>query len=192
MRLQKKFLYLLTFAYSASIFSTGILAPIYAFFVEKIGGGILEASWAVALYSIVTGIGTIVLFKTPWSHVYAKHFFWIGWLLWLISIWVYVGMEDVYMLYISQIVNGIGTALSQPVFDAEFSKNITKDLSGGWALFEGVTSIFSGLAAIAGGVIATWYGFEVLIYCMIFIATVSFLGIAYYTSIQKDFTESLE
>lgn len=180
--MQKKYIYLLTFAYAFSTFAQGILMPIYAFFVQKIGGGILETSWAIGLYAIIRGLGTIAIHKTAMSHKYPRHFLWIGWFLWLMSLAVYFIMQNIITLYISQIISGLGEALEEPIFDAEFSKIVAKDPAVGWSIFEGTISIFSGIAAFVGGFIATWYGFDVLLFCMIGIATISFLLIAYYTS----------
>lgn len=179
--MQKNYIYIITFAYAFSTFAHGILMPIYAFFVQKIGGGILETSWAIATFSIITGIGTILIHKTTLSHTYSKHFLWIGWFLWLLSVSVYFLMQNIWMLYVSQLLNGLGTAMSEPIYDAEFSRITASNPSAGWAFFEGVTSIFAGIAAIAGGFIAAWYGFDVLIYCMITVATSSFFLIVYYT-----------
>ena len=175
------FLYLLTLAYAFSTFASGILMPIYAFFVQKIGGGILETAWAMALYSILTGFGTILIHKTTWSHTYRKHLLWGGWLIWLISMIIYLVMQNVVALYISQILNALGDAICGPVFDAEFSKKIEENLSGGWAMFEGTISISEGIASILGGSIASYYGFEALLYCVITVAMISFLLIAYYS-----------
>jgi MFS family permease len=181
-------LYLITLAYAFSTFAQGVLTPIYAFFVQHIGGGILETSWAIATYSIITGVGTILIHKTNWSHTYRRQFLWGGWLLWLMSVGVYLIMTNIYLLYISQILNGLGVAVFEPIFDAEFARKVSRDPSSGWSLFEGVTSIFSGVASLAGGFIATHYGFNVLIYCMFAVAATSFCLIAYYTHTQKHFS----
>ena len=175
------YLYLLTVAYACSTFSTGILTPIYAFFVQKIGGGILETSWAIGLYSILCGIGTMVVHKTHWSHTYRKHLLWIGWLVWLSSVLIYLIIQNIVALYIAQILNALGDAICEPVFDAEFGNKISANPAGGWALFEGTVGIAEGIAAIVGGMIATYYGFEILLYCVITVATSSFLMIAYYS-----------
>ena len=159
--------------------------PIYAFFIQNIGGGILETSWAIALYSILSGIGTILVHKTTWSHTYRKHLLWGGWLIWLLSMAVYLIMQSILMLYLSQILNALGEAMCEPVFAAEFSEKIESNPAGGWALFEGTVSISSGIAAMIGGFIATYYGFDALLYCVILVATLSFLLIAYYSYINE-------
>ncbi len=185
--MKQLFFYIITFAYAFSTFSNGILLPVYAFFVLKLGGGILETSWAIGLYSIVTGLGTIIIHKTSWSHNNAKHCLWGGWFLWLLSVLIYLIMDNLALLYLSQLFNGLGSALSEPVFDAEFTKQIKKDdLSGGWAFFEGMINIFSGFASLIGGFLVTKYGFSTLINCNIAVAILSFTLIIYYTYHMKE------
>lgn len=175
------FVYLLTFAYAISTFASGILMPIYAFFVQKIGGGILETSWAIALYSVLYGLGTMLIHKTPWSHKFRMHFLWIGWLMWLFSIMIYLVISTVTILYISQLLNALGDALYEPVFDSEYAEHVASDPCAGWAFFNGTTSIFSGVASLVGGIIATHFGFDVLLYCVMAFGSISFLLIVYYT-----------
>lgn len=177
---ERSYVYLLTFAYAVSTFATGILMPIYAFFVQKIGGGIFETSWAIGIYSILFGLGTIIIHKNALSHKYRMTLLWVGWLLWLMSMFIYFLMSTILVLYLSQIINALGDALYEPVFDAEFSKHIAADPDGGWAFFNGTTSIFAGVASILGGFIAIHFGFEMLLYCVIGTGIVSFLLIAHY------------
>lgn len=183
--MQRNYPYLITFAYAFSTFTQGILTPLYAFFVQKIGGGILEASWAIGTYSVVTGLCTIILHRTASGHGYRERFLWGGWFLWLIGVAIYFVMYNVYLLYLSQLFNALGTAMAEPVFDAEFSEKVASDPAGGWAFFEGITNVFSGVASILGGIIASWYGFDTLINYMIGCATLSFFLIVYYMRCKK-------
>lgn len=96
--------YLLTFAYAASVFSSGILIPIYAFFVQKIGGGIIETSSTIAVSSMIYGFGIIILYKTSWGDTHPRLLLWFGWFLWLLSLILYLVMSYVTILYVSQIV----------------------------------------------------------------------------------------
>lgn len=184
--MHKKGLRILLYAYSASIFSSGILVPIYAFFVQKIGGGIFEASSTMAISYIFTGIATLLIFRTKWSHIYQKECLIIGWLFWLISISMYCYITNIAMLFISQCFNGMGNALSASTYDAEYSKQASNNLVHGWSIWEGTINIFSGIAAVAGGFIVTHYGFDALMLCMTSIATASFLSIVYYVYREKN------
>lgn len=176
---------LIAYAYATSIFAQGILVPIYAFFIQKIGGGILEAAWAVSLFYIVTGILILCISKSKWSKKYRKECLCAGWFLWLISIVMYCCIKNIQMLFVSQVLGGLGNAISTPAYDAEYSEQASKDLLEGWGFWEGITSISSGIAAVTGGFIASYFGFEVLMICMSVIATISFLLILFYIEREK-------
>lgn len=182
---QWRFIYLLTMAYAIATFASGILVPIYAFFVQKIGGGILETSQAIAVYSLFYGTLTILIHKTKISHTYRIAFLWGGWLTWLFSIMLYFMISSIVVLYISQMLNALGDAMYEPIFDEEFSKQITADPSRGWAFFNGTISIFSGIAAFIGGLIASYLGFDILLYCVMGVGTLSFFLIVYYARAIK-------
>lgn len=182
---QRRFIYLLTMAYAIATFASGILVPIYAFFVQKIGGGILETSQAIAVYSLVYGILTILIHKTKISHTYRIPFLWVGWLIWLFSITIYFMISSLLVLYISQMLNALGDAIYEPIFDEEFSKQIIADPSRGWAFFNGTISIFSSIASLIGGLIASYFGFDILLYCVMGLGTLSFFLIVYYTWVLK-------
>ena len=183
---KKQYLYLITLAYACATFGSGLLLPIYAFFVQKIGGGIVETSWAIALFSIVMGVTILAIAQTKWSHVYRKECLLVGWFIWLLGLILYCYIRDITMLFIAQILNGLGNALSSPAFDAELSEQASDDLSGGWGILEGVTSIFSGLAAIIGGYLTSRYGFDTLFAFMIGTSSFSFILILYYFYEQKE------
>src|SRR3990167_10694900 len=99
--MSKKGLNLLVYAYATSMFSSGILTPIYAFFIKKIGGGILETSCAISLFSIISGIVALLIYRTKWSHTYQQECLCIGWFLWLISIFMYCYITTLTMLFLS-------------------------------------------------------------------------------------------
>lgn len=178
--MQKYYINLLIASYSISTFSQGILAPIYAFFVLKIGGGILETSIAVALFSIVTGVSTILIYRTKASKTYQKEFLCFGWFLWVISVSMYFFVTNIYTLLATEILSALGSAISNPAYDAEYSKQTIDNLSGGWAIHEGVSTIFYGLACLCSGFIASQFGFPMLILFMTILASISFFMILQY------------
>ena len=179
-------LYLLIYAYAFSTFASGILMPIYAFYVKKIGGGIIETTWAIGLYSVLCGIGTIYIHKTNWSRKYRKNLLWIGWLCWVLAMSSYLIIKTILVLYVAQILIALSEAITEPIFDAEFSERASANFSDSWALFNGVISIFSGIATFAGGFIATYYGFDALLYCVIAMASLSFFLIVYYIWVRDN------
>ena len=60
MRKRKGYLALLLVTNFLIILSSEMLGPIYAFFIEDVGGGVLEAGMTVFAFSIAGGITTIL------------------------------------------------------------------------------------------------------------------------------------
>jgi hypothetical protein len=171
---------ILLLSYSFSSFSGGILGPIYAYFVQKVGGGILETAGSVAAFSIAGGITTFIITRLNRTQKYNMWLLGVGWFLWLLSVMGYACIDNVPKLFIAEILSGLGSALSTPVFDAEFSHESSHNLLIGWGDFEAITSIISGIAALVGGAVAYYFGFQALIYLMILTAIASFIVLLYY------------
>ena len=172
---------LLVSAYSVSTFSEGIILPIYAVFVQEIGGGILETSGAIATFLIVQGIATILIHRLPWSQRNRTHLLIYGWLLWVFGIGAYFFISNIATLFMTQVLVGLGNAIADPVFDAELDDHTdAKIKSYEWGIFEALKDILNGIAAIVGGIVAAFFGFKVLIMFMLTAATISFLMILYY------------
>ncbi len=172
--------HLILLSYALSMFSDGILIPIYAFFVQKVGGGILETAGAVSAFSIVAGMTTIVITRKPWESHHRLLFLWSGWFLWLLGVISYLFIYNVETLFVAAILTGFGAALSNPALDAEFSEASADNLFQGWGSFEGINNIVSAVAALFGGIVVIRFGFDVLIYSMIVTATASFAVLTYF------------
>jgi MFS family permease len=171
---------IILWSYALSMLSDGILIPIYAFFVQKVGGGILETAGAISAFSIVAGITTILITQKSWNAQHKLRFLWVGWLIWLLGVISYLFIYNVETLFVAAILTGLGNALANPALDAEFSEATSGDSFAGWGSFEGINSIVSGVAALMGGVVVIRFGFDTLIYCMIVTAAASFGVLVYY------------
>jgi hypothetical protein len=177
---------ILVSGYAISTFAEGILMPIYAVFVQKIGGDILEASGAIAIFLIVNGLATFVIHRMSWSQKHRRVLMVWGWLLWVVGIGSYFAVSSTATLFMTQVLVALGNAIADPAFDAELDDNIdTRLKSYEWGVFGAVQDILNGVAAIIGGIIATVFGFKVLILCMVIAATVSFFMILYYVRVRK-------
>ena len=166
---------ILVAAYSLSTCSEGILMPIYAVFVQKIGGGILDAAGAVATFYIVMGLAELVIFKQKFSHKYRLHLMVGGWIVWLIGIFTYLFIRSVPILFVAQVLTALGNAIADPAFDAELSERTDEGIQEyEWGAFEASKDIFQGIAAIVGGLVVFAFGFNILVIAMVISATVSF------------------
>ncbi|NTU66862.1 MAG: MFS transporter [Candidatus Moranbacteria bacterium] len=181
-----RFYKILIISYAISTFAEGIIAPIYAIFVQKIGGDILEATGAVATFLIMSGAATIVIHRSRWSQKHRKTLMIVGWFVWVLGIGMYLIISDLPTLFAAQVLIALGNATANPAFDAELDDHTdAKIKSYEWGLFEALQDILSGIAAITGGLVATLFGFEALVYCMIAAATISFFLILYYLHMQR-------
>jgi hypothetical protein len=181
------FLYkILISSYSLSTFSEGVILPVYAIFVQKIGGDILNAGQAMGVFLITQGLFTIFIHKFKWTSKQKMFFMVMGWFIWILGIASYLIISNIYMLFITQILTAIGNAIADPIFEEELAHHTdTKREEFEWGIFEGSKDLVSGLAAIAGGIILSAYNFSALIYLMIGTATISFFMILYYVSLNK-------
>jgi predicted MFS family arabinose efflux permease len=170
-------------SFTLSTFSEGIILPIYAIFVQKIGGTILDAGYAMGIFLITTGIFTTLVHRTTWSSRTRIFLMLLGWLIWLIGIGLYLLVSNIAMLFLAQIFTAIGNAVADPVFEVELADHTDPELKEyEWGLFDGSKDVVDGAAAILGALIVSAFGFRIMIYTMVFTATISFLMILWYVT----------
>jgi hypothetical protein len=176
------FLYkLLVAAFTISSFSEGIILPIYAIFVQKVGGDILDVGYAMGIFLITDGIFTMLIHRFKWTQKQRMFLMVLGWIIWLGGICTYLLISNIWMLFLAQFLTAVGNATADPVFDQELADHTDKELAEyEWGFFEGSRSLLDGAAAIIGAAVAAFLGFTALIYLMIITATSSFLLILVY------------
>ena len=170
--------------------SAGLFGPIYAIFVEQIGGDLLTAGGAYAGFSIALGV--LVYFLGKWEDK-IKHqenlVIW-GRFLTLIATGGYLLIKAPWHLFIVQITLGIAQALTTPAFDSLYSKNLQKGkFASQWGSWEALTSVTIGIAAILGGLIAEEFGFKTLFVIMTLIALIALI---ISLLLRKDFKKVLK
>lgn len=147
-------------------FSVGLLGPLYAMFVKQIGGGILEASGAWALYTITMGIMILIMGRIE-DKLEKKHMVVLGYGLCTLGIIGYNFVSSPMHLYIVQAILGLGSAVCSPAWSAIYSVCLDRGKeSSEWGYWEGLIAIMVGLAALTGGYIVSTYGFGTLFILM--------------------------
>lgn len=154
-------------------FSAGLFGPIYAIFVQQIGGTILTASIAWAIYTFFIGI-LLLLFGKFEDRVNKRKLFVVGRLINTVGITGYLFVDSPFSLFIVQGILGVAIAIMNPTFEAIFSRglDIGKE-SGEWSLWEGSINIVYAGAALIGGSIASVFGFKTLFLFMAFSSAVA-------------------
>lgn len=163
----KKWLRILLFADFFMLLAMGMLTPIYAIFVERIGGDILAASGAWAIFTFTSGFFIWVFGKWEDRIKHLEKMIFLGYLLRCIAFLGYFFVANKYHLFGIQTLLGIGIALSLPAYDSLYSRLLTKGKSASeWGTWEGMNMMVAALAAIIGGLVANYFGFKILFLVM--------------------------
>jgi len=151
-----------------------ILGPVYAIFVEGIGGGSLVnvgIAYAASLFATA-------VFSIPFSRLSdkrgRKNVIILGSLVYLPIPFLYPFVSNVVQVFILQIWSGISSAIGDPVWGALLAEATTKKKRGRQYGFLYATNQFTaGTAALIGGIIAQFLGFR---YTFFLVGILSLIG----------------
>ena len=90
MKRTNTFYRVLVTSWALSSFSEGVILPIYAIFVQHIGGNILDAGWAMGIFLITEGVFTTLVHRVRWSSRVRILLMILGWAIWLGGICFYL------------------------------------------------------------------------------------------------------
>jgi len=148
-------------------FGAGMLGPLFAVFAQKIGGDVLELSWAWATYLIVSGILIIAIGKISDSFLTKEKLMMTGYALNTIFTFGYLFVSSPVHLFIIEAGLGLASALAWPTWDALYAKYENKKNDGyTWGLAAGGEFLMGGLALIFGGIIVAHFSFAALFVIM--------------------------
>lgn len=163
-------------------FCTGMLGPIYALFAQKIGGDILVASSAIAVYTCIIGV-MILIFGRFEDRLDKKKVFIIGRAINVVGIASYMFVSSPAQLFITQGILGIAIAMMNPTFEALYSRGLRRGHEAfEWSVWEGTINIVLAGAAVTGGIIASTFGFNAL---FMFMTGMSMMGLITATFLMK-------
>lgn len=149
------------------LISVAMLGPIYALFVEKIGGDLMDASIAGSIFALVAGIVTYGSGNYSDKLKHSEMLVVIGYAIMGMGFFAYIWAANVYAIFFIQAIIGLGEAIYSPPFDALYSKHINKGKSGSqWAAWESMNYFTAAIGAIIGGGLVTMFSFEVLFFIM--------------------------
>jgi predicted MFS family arabinose efflux permease len=156
--------------------SVGMIIPIYAIFVEKIGGDILDASGTWAVFAMASGILMYLIGNWEDKNKHYAKMMSFGYLISGFCFLGYLFVETTMHLFILQMFLGIGVAIVAPSYDTLYSKYLKKGrYATQWSLWEAENMIVTAIAAIVGGLVVTYFGFEYLFILMAISSFVSFI-----------------
>ncbi len=147
-------------------FAESMLVPIYSTFTEEVGGNILDAGIAFAVFSIATGVAVIVVGTQPWFQVHLMKFLMAGFALSAVCDLAYIFVRNTWQLFAVQIAIGLATGFIEPAWDSLFTEDVEAGSARHWALWAGGSHLATGFAAIAGGLIVSLVSFNALFVSM--------------------------
>ena len=171
-----------------SNFSGNLFGPIYALFVLGIGGNVLIASSAWAVFKIVESSLTIFFGKLEDLKQNKEKFMFYGFLILTITNFLFIFIKTPILLYLLQVLFGIGMAMVNPAWEALYSLSLDKGKeSSEWSYWNASVGFSIALAAFLGGLIVTYYGFKTLFIIMALFHLIS--AFIAYSLIKKSFTK---
>jgi MFS family permease len=143
-------------------FAEAMLVPMYAAFAEKVGGSILDAGIAFAVFSMATGSAVALIGTRSWVQHHIRTFLMLGFVISASCDISYIFVANKWQLFAAQIVAGFATGLIEPTWDALFTDDIEHSSAKHWSIWAGGTHLTTGCAALVGGVIVAYSSFPVL------------------------------
>lgn len=146
----------------------GMLGPLFAVFTQRLGGSILDLSWAWSLYLIVTGVLVSIVghySDKPWFDK-AKVLV-AGYALNAVCTFGYLFVTNTTGVLILEVFLGVASALSSPTWSSLFSLHEDKSKSGNaWGLANGQAQLMNGIAILIGGALVEKFSFQALFFIM--------------------------
>ncbi len=161
---------------AALVFVMGMFGPFYAVFVERIGGDLSLTGLSWALFAITAGI--LMLFFSRWELRVKEQELLLSLGYFLISgaFVSFAFMNNIPQLILTQLLLGLGVAITTPVFDSIYTAHTTKEEAvAQWGGRDGTSAIASGVAALVAGILIQALGYATIFTLMAVIT--AFLGV---------------
>jgi predicted MFS family arabinose efflux permease len=143
-------------------FAEAMLVPMYAAFAEKVGGSILDAGIAFAVFSMATGGAVALIGTRPWFQHNIRRFLMLGFVLSASCDISFIFVDNKWELFGTQIVAGFATGMIEPTWDALFTDDIEHSSAKHWSIWAGGTHLTTGAASLVGGLVVAYSSFAIL------------------------------
>jgi hypothetical protein len=149
-------------------FGEGLLGPLFAVFTERLGGDILDVTWAWSIFLVVTGLCYIVTGRWITRHKnYRAKVMVAGYALNALFTFGYLLVSTPKQLFLIQAALGISEAIGSPSWDSLYARSLTEvNDTYAWGLAGGQAQIVTGIATMIGGFIVYYISFNVLFITM--------------------------
>lgn len=147
--------------------SNAMMGPIYALFVAKIHGSILDAGLTAGIFALTAGLATLVSGRFADKIRENELIIVLGYSLIAAGYFLYLFVNSISLLFLVQVIIGLGEAVYVPAFDAVYSKHLdSKRFGRQWGAWEAMNYLVYALGAISGGILVEFFGFTVIFLIM--------------------------
>ncbi len=149
------------------LLAAAMLGPIYALFVKEIGGDLLDASFAGAIFAFIAGTVSLVSGRFSDQIKNKELIMAFGYAIMGLGFALYVWANSIVAVFLIQVVIGLGEAIYSPAFDAIYSKHLdAHNIGKEWGAWEAINYFTGAIGAIVGGLVVTIFGFGAMFIVM--------------------------
>jgi MFS family permease len=181
-----KALRVLLLSNSLILISLGLLVPVYALFVEKVGGSALSAGFTAGALGLTSAIAALLSGKLvdKLSPQKTRFVMSSGWFAIGFAVLLYILVDNLMTLFVAQVILGFVKTIAAPAFDTLYARHLDKSSTGQeYGLWEASFFLTAGIGAVLGGIIVDLYGFDGLFIAM---AMLAFIAAIYVLSLPKN------
>ena len=151
-----------------------MLAPIYALFVDSIGGDLMDASLTGGIFSLAAGMTSFISGRYA-DHIKRKDYVIVlGACIMSFGFLLMTIVDSIFSLFIVQAIIGLGEAIYYPPYDALYSQHIDGHKAATtWGAWESMDYFITAIGAVIGGMLASQLGFNSLFISMSAVSLIS-------------------
>lgn len=159
-----------------NFFGSGLFIPLYALFVQQMGGNVFHAGASFGTYTLTAGLVTFIFGKLEDKILDKRKMLCLGYFFVAIGAASYLFITELWHIYLVQVLNAVAFGIFNPAWKTLYAndEDIGKQAQE-WALVDGGDMILISIAAVLGGFLVNWYGFRMLFLLMTFVQVVAFL-----------------
>jgi len=148
-------------------FAESMWVPLYAMFVEKVHGNVLDAGIGYAIFEIITGIVVVTFGRSKFFNEHLEALVAYGFAIAGCGDLLLIRARNIYELFIIQVIIGVSVGILNPAWDSLYSEDTEEGEHGKkWSLWSGGVTFFSGVAALIAGVIVHFSSFKAMFIIM--------------------------
>jgi len=160
--------------------SSAIFGPIFAIYIQNIGGeNILNVGWTFLVFAVMTGLTAVISGKLSDKHG-RKKLLLLGAALAIPVPFLYIFVTDIFQVLALQIINGISSGIVWPAWAAMLAEATQKDKRATqYGYYAAVESMVPGISTMMASAIVYFLGFQMMFLVMGLISIFGFLALCY-------------